>query len=117
MRLLSAEYGAIFQLLPGYIYAKRENTVYVNLFATSETTVKNVNSIGQTVPVTISQNANFPWEGIVTIHVTPEKPNTFQLNIRIPGWARGDAFPGDLYSFAFREAGSVSIRLNGKAFP
>ncbi|MBK8969668.1 MAG: glycoside hydrolase family 127 protein [Lewinellaceae bacterium] len=53
----------------------------------------------------------------MTIHVTPEKPNTFQLNIRIPGWARGDAFPGDLYSFAFREAGSVSIRLNGKAFP
>lgn len=106
-----------FTSLPGYIYAKRDNTVYVNLFATSETTVKNVNSIGQTVPVTISQTANFPWEGIVTIHVTPEKPNTFQLNVRIPGWARGDAFPGDLYSFAFREAGSVSIRLNGRAFP
>lgn len=106
-----------FSSLPGYIYAKQGNTVYVNLFASSETTVTNINSIGQSVPVTIRQSTNYPWEGIVTIQVTPEKPNTFQLKIRIPGWAQGDAFPGDLYSFESGEMGSVSIRLNGKAFP
>ena len=38
---------------------------------------------------------------------------TFTLKIRIPGWARGDAVPGRLYSFD-NKAGQVTIKLNGK---
>ena len=104
-----------FTSLPGYIYAQLGNTVYVNLFATSETTIRNINSRFQYVPVTIRQSTEYPWSGIVRIEVSPEKPNTFQLNVRVPGWARGDAFPGDLYSFEHKQVGSLSIKLNGKA--
>ena len=103
-----------FPSLPGYIYAKWGNTVFVNLFAESKTTVKNVNSRLQVVPVTIRQQTNYPWDGEVNIIVEPEKPNTFELRVRIPGWARGDAFPGDLYSFSNKSTERVYFRLNGK---
>ncbi|MAT56039.1 MAG: six-hairpin glycosidase [Saprospirales bacterium] len=105
-----------FPSLPGYIYAKWGNTVYVNLFAESETTVENVNSRLQIVPVTLRQKTNYPWDGEVNIIVEPEKPNTFELRVRIPGWARGDAFPGDLYSFSNKSAERVYFSLNGKDF-
>jgi uncharacterized protein len=106
-----------FTSLPGNVYAQLGNTVYVNLFASSETTVTNINSRLDYVPVTIRQSAGYPWNGSVAIHVSPEKPNTFQLNIRIPGWARGDAFPGDLYSFENKQSGQLSIKVNGKDAP
>ncbi|TNE48605.1 MAG: glycoside hydrolase family 127 protein [Bacteroidetes bacterium] len=103
-----------FTSLPGYVYAQQGNTVYVNLFTSSETTVTNINSRLQFVPVKLRQTTNYPWSGIVTIEVTPQKPNTFQLNIRIPGWARGDAFPGELYSFTNKDEDNISIKVNGK---
>jgi uncharacterized protein len=104
-----------FPSLPGYIYAKWGNTVFVNLFASSETTVENVNSRLQIVPVNIRQETGYPWDGNVKITVAPKKPNTFTLKIRIPGWARGDAFPGDLYSFENKSGERISLKVNGKA--
>ena len=106
-----------FPSLPGYVYAKRGNEVYVNLFASSETTVENVNSRLQLIPVTISQETNYPWDGRVRITVQPHKPNTFTLKIRIPGWARGDAVPFDLYSFHKKEDSQIFLTLNGKTIP
>ena len=103
-----------FPSLPGYFYAKWGNTLYVNLFGRSETTVENVNSRLQIVPVTIRQQTNYPWDGEVKITVEPERPNTFELRIRIPGWARSDAFPGELYSFANKSSERVYFQLNGK---
>lgn len=103
-----------FPSLPGYIYAHWGNTIYVNLFVDSETTVENVNSRLQMVPVNIRQQTNYPWDGEVNIHVNPEKPNTFELRVRIPAWARSDAFPGDLYSFSNKTNERVYFTLNGK---
>ncbi len=106
-----------FPSLPGYIYAKNGNDVLVNLFISSSTTVKNVNSRLQFVPVEISQESNYPWDGKVKVNVTPAKPNTFRLKLRIPGWSRGDAVPFDLYSFHKHDDSRVSLRLNGKVQP
>ncbi|MCB0520721.1 MAG: glycoside hydrolase family 127 protein [Lewinellaceae bacterium] len=106
-----------FPSIPGYIYAKRGNEIYVNLFVSSETTVQNVNSRLQLVNVNISQQTKYPWDGKVTIRVEPEKPNTFTLKVRIPGWAQGDAVPFDLYSFPKHDDSKVYIFLNGKSLP
>ncbi len=106
-----------FPSLPGYVYAKRGNEVYVNLFTTSETTVENVNSRLQIIPVTISQETNYPWDGRVNIKVRPQKPNTFTLKIRIPSWARGDAVPGDLYSFQAKDNSQIFLKVDGKVMP
>jgi DUF1680 family protein len=47
----------------------------------------------------IKQKTRYPWEGIVEIELKPEKATTFELFIRIPGWALNRPVPGDLYRF------------------
>lgn len=103
-----------FSSLPGLFYAKSGNAVYVNLFGSSKTRVENTNSKGQKVAVDIRQETEYPWNGVVRIHVDPAKPNTFALHVRIPGWAKGDAVPLNLYRF-IDESGQVTLKLNGKA--
>jgi hypothetical protein len=102
-----------FPSLPGYVYAKAGNNLYVNLFATSKTTVRNVNSRLQFVDVAIAQTTNYPWDGTVRISIEPAKPHTFALKIRIPGWARGDAVPGNLYSFQDKKENNIFLKING----
>lgn len=103
-----------FPSLPGFFYAKWGNTVFVNLFGNSEVTVENANSRLQIVPVTIRQRTDYPWDGTVRIEVEPDRPHTFELRVRIPGWAQGDAFPGDLYSFENKRIERVYFSLNGQ---
>ena len=95
--------------VPGYIYAKDKNSVYINLFAgnDAEFTFGGKN-------LSISQATNFPWDGIVDIKVSPEVDQKFSLKIRIPGWARNNALPGDLYTFTEQSDRKAELFLNGK---
>jgi hypothetical protein len=102
-----------YAALPGLFYAKNANDVYVNLFGASQTVVENINSVGQKVKVAIRQETEYPWNGRVLIHVEPAKPNTFTLKVRIPGWAKGDAAPLDLYRFYEYNEVPVSLKING----
>ncbi|HTF70127.1 MAG TPA: hypothetical protein VK638_46360, partial [Edaphobacter sp.] len=36
----------------------------------------------------VQQKTNYPWEGTVTLHVSPATPETFTVSVRIPGWSR-----------------------------
>ncbi len=97
--------------VPGYVYAQDQNNVYVNLYMTNEANI--------TLPsgkLTVAQETAYPWQGNVKIMVTPEKQMNFALRVRIPGWARKEAVPGDLYRFASqKEESKIEIRINGKA--
>ncbi|MBK9338185.1 MAG: glycoside hydrolase family 127 protein [Lewinellaceae bacterium] len=104
-----------FEGMPALLYAKKGNELYINQFAASKTQIENTNSKGQKVLVLIRQETGFPWDGRVNIHVDPAKPNTFALKIRIPGWAKGNAVPLDLYRYFAYTDNPVSIRLNGRA--
>ena len=99
--------------IPGYIYAKGNNSLYVNLFVSSKSTIL----LDQTHPVSISQQTQYPWDGKVTISVSPETTSPFTLHLRIPGWAKDQVTPGDLYSFLTPEADSISIQVNGQTVP
>lgn len=98
--------------VPGYIYAHGNNSLYVNLFAQSSTTIQ----LNKKLPVTISQETQYPWDGQVKISVSPEKASQFALCLRIPGWAENQVVPSDLYSFVSPEKDTVSVMVNGKAF-
>ena len=90
--------------MPGYIYARHENNLYINLFVGDTANVKL--PIGM---VCIVQQTAYPWQGQVNISVKPAKASVFALHIRIPAWA----VPGDLY----HEANSIkpfTLTLNGK---
>jgi uncharacterized protein len=88
----------LMEQLPGLIYAQGSSELFVNLFVGSEAKLK----IGG-VLVTVKQTTNYPWEGAVAIRIDASKPVDAELAIRIPGWARGQAMPSDLYRFASLE--------------
>lgn len=96
--------------VPGYIYAKGENSLYVNLFVSSHSTIH----LDKTHVVNIKQETQYPWEGKVIILVSPEKQSQFTLHLRIPGWANDQVTPGDLYSFTKPEKDSVTVLVNGE---
>ena len=81
--------------VPGYIYAKKDNNLYVNLFVQSSTEV----SLSGT-PVAIKQETEYPWNGKVNISVSPNKKANFTVRVRIPGWSVNKPLPGDLYAYA-----------------
>lgn len=95
--------------VPGYMYAQKGNTVFVNLFASSAATMT-VNG----KQLTIVQQNNYPWDGQLNFTVSPASPQEIAVLIRIPGWARDVAIPSDLYSFQQKTAAKVIIRLNGQ---
>lgn len=98
--------------MPGYVYAQNENDLYINLYVGSNSTIK--------LPVTgvnIIQETNYPWEGKNTITINPDKPSTFTVKIRIPGWAVDQPIPGDLYQTDNKTKKPVSIRVNGQSIP
>ncbi len=98
--------------VPGYIYAQGDNALYVNLFAQSSSTVQ----LNKKLPVTISQETQYPWDGQIKISVSLEKTSQFALCLRIPGWAENQVVPSDLYSFITPETDSVSVTVNGEKF-
>ena len=95
----------------GYVYARTNDQLFVNLFAAGEATVT---MAGDKV-VKITQETNYPWDGQVKLSLTPEKPSDFDLCVRIPGWALGKPIPGDLYRYADAQTTAVEIKVNGDA--
>ena len=81
--------------LPGLIYAQQGSRVYVNLFIGSEASIT-----VRGVPVKISQQTSYPWDGRVTIHVDPARPVTADLYVRVPQWARREQPADTLYRFS-----------------
>lgn len=94
--------------IPGYIYAVTDKALYVNLFISNEAKM----NVGKN-KISISQKANFPWDGKVEITIGPEQTGKFDLMIRIPGWARNEAIPGGLYTFTDKNSEQVKITVNG----
>jgi DUF1680 family protein len=98
--------------LPGYVYAQNGRRLYVNLFV-SGTADLLVNK----QKVQLTQQNNYPWEGALKFTVNPAKTADFDLLVRLPGWARGEAMPSSLYTFAMPAKQAITINVNGKPMP
>jgi hypothetical protein len=112
-----ANLSRLMAQIPGLVYGVRPSgaggrpEVYVSLFVGSVASTK----VGSR-EVRITQDTKYPWDGHVAIHVDPDRPVEFALAVRIPGWARGDAMPSDLYRFApGSDAATPSLAVNGKS--
>lgn len=95
--------------IPGYIYAVTDEDLFINLFISNEADM----TVGKT-NVHISQKADFPWDGKVSISVDPERTGSFSLMIRVPGWAANEAIPGNLYRFNDQVREKYTISVNGQ---
>ena len=96
--------------VPGYLYGVKDNNIFVNLFAANVSTIK-VNG----KDVILEETTEYPWNGDIKITVKKSNAKNANLLIRIPGWARNQVVPSDLYQFAAKETPSYSVTVNGKA--
>ncbi len=94
--------------VPQYVYAVKDNNFYVNLFMSNTTKVK---VGGKTVE--LEQMTNYPWDGNITMNIKRAN-NRFALNIRIPGWVRGEVVPSNLYSYADTKHLGYTVKVNGE---
>jgi DUF1680 family protein len=95
--------------VPGLIYAKRADTLYVNLYASN---AADIDLNGK--PLKVSQQTAYPWNGQVTIIVSPEVPHDFVVKARIPGWVRNEVLPGGLYEYNDSIIPRWSVSVNGE---
>ncbi len=94
--------------ISGYMYAHTDDEIYLLLYGQSKTTVQ----LGD-VNVQLRQTTKYPFDGNISISVTPSASAEFALRLRIPGWT-GDRFvPGGLYSFVNDGPGWM-LRVNGE---
>jgi hypothetical protein len=105
-----ANIARLIASLGNYVYGSNKSGLWVNLFVGSNTFVPIAN---QQVP--ISMKTNYPWDGNVRIALDPARKSRFDLHVRIPGWAQGEAVPGGLYRFEDTAASPFTVTLNGKA--
>lgn len=98
--------------IPGYVYAHRGDDLYVNLFIAGSATVAMEEG-----DVEIEQQTGYPWKGSVRIAISPKKSRAFALRVRVPGWARGEVVPSDLYRFPNDVKETATIRVNDQPVP
>jgi DUF1680 family protein/alpha-L-arabinofuranosidase len=95
--------------LPGYVYAHTDDTIYINLFASSDGTINLKDNA-----VKINQKTNYPWDGDVKITLEPAKRGKFIIAVRIPEWARGKPIASDLYRYIDVNEPKIEIKLNNE---
>jgi len=105
----------IVRFLPeigGTIYGKKDNEIYINQFIGSKATIDMANN-----EITLIQETDYPWNGVITLKIEPETPVKLKLHLRIPGWARGKILPGGLYHYLEDEASpeqEMILKVNGR---
>lgn len=96
--------------LPGYVYAVKDNNVYVNLFMSNTSTLDVKGK-----KVTIEQSTEYPWNGDIAIKVNGSKAGQWAMKVRIPGWVRNEVVPSNLYEFTDNVRPQYNITVNGNA--
>lgn len=95
--------------VPKYMYATQGNSLYVNLYVGSESRVALANDT-----VTLVQDTEYPWDGLVKLTVSPRKASSFSLKLRIPSWTGNEPVPGsDLYTYVKRDREPCAVFVNG----
>ncbi|HTE31245.1 MAG TPA: beta-L-arabinofuranosidase domain-containing protein [Chryseolinea sp.] len=95
-----------------YIYAQSDDAIWINLFVGSSTNL----TAGKN-NISIQQQTTYPWDGDVSIKISPERKTKHKLKIRIPGWAQGRPVPGDTYSYLEKTSGTMELKVNGRSVP
>jgi DUF1680 family protein len=97
--------------VPGYMYARQGQTIFVNLYAGGAADV----TLDDGLKVKLTQTTRYPWDGDVRMTVAPDRQSAFTINVRIPGWARNEPVPGDLYRFTDKPPAPVTLKVNGES--
>jgi uncharacterized protein len=95
--------------VPGYVYAQQGDTIFVNLFAANTASI----DLGGGRTLKLAQETRYPWDGHVKMTVTPSRSGPLTIKVRVPGWARNEPVPSDLYRFLDTVEDRVVFAVNG----
>ncbi|MEN8230978.1 MAG: glycoside hydrolase family 127 protein [Bacteroidota bacterium] len=95
--------------LPGYIYATRDEDVFVNLFIGNRAEFE-VN--GRSME--IEQKTRYPWDGKVEMTFGNKRSIPATFHIRVPGWVRNQVMPGNLYRYVEQKDLKIKLKVNGE---
>ena len=70
--------------LPGYMFSVSADGVWVHLYDSCTMDWR----LDDGTKFRLAQDTSYPWDGEVTITLDPERPSTFDLNLRIAEWCR-----------------------------
>ena len=94
----------------GMAYSYAEDNVYCGFYMGSEVEVPMAGG-----NVVLSQHTQYPFDGNITIEVTPKADGEeFTLWLRVPTWCGEQFVPGELYHFDDSEAAAAVVRVNGR---
>ena len=96
--------------ISGMTYSYTDDDIYTVFYAGNSTVVPL--AAGN---VALKQTTEYPFDGKITIEVTPEQEGVeFTMWLRIPTWCGEQFVPGELYSYADANASKVVAKVNGK---
>jgi hypothetical protein len=108
-----------FASIPGYLYSTSPAGVYVNLYHASTLDWRLEDGTG----LKLVEQTKYPWDGDITLKISPAKAATFTLFLRIPGWsskatvtldgkpAPGKPKPGEYFAIHREWNGESTVRL------
>lgn len=103
--------------VPGYAYAHKSDSVYVNLFIQGSAQIPMNNDY-----VILSQENDYPWQGDMSIRLDrmPQAAPSMTLLVRVPGWAKNQPVPSDLYAYVNTDDAQMAfsqldIKVNGQS--
>jgi uncharacterized protein len=107
--------------LPGYLFGVTEGGIAVHLYHNATLNWK----LAGGVPVRVTQQTDYPADGVVRLSVRPERPAEFELALRIPQWSAKTTIlvngqnqpgvaPGSYHRIrrAWRDGDTVELRLD-----
>lgn len=71
--------------LSGWAYSLADNGVYVNLYGSNNLDTQMLDGAS----LKLTQDTEYPWQGLVKLTVEACKTEAFDIALRIPGWATG----------------------------
>ncbi len=93
------------------MYSYSDDAIYCTLYGSSQTVI----NLKET-KVSIAQKSGYPFDGEVTINITPEEESRFDLKLRIPTWTSDDTYvPGGLYKYKSVSTQKPTLTVNGKS--
>lgn len=97
--------------IPGYMYASTHDKVYLNLYAKGTASIP-MKDNGNMV---IDQVTDYPWDGNIKLTITKlsSTNNNISLMLRLPGWAKNNPVPSDLYSYWDNSTEQIVLFVNG----
>jgi hypothetical protein len=108
-----------FASIPGYLYSTSPAGVYVNLYHSSTLDWHLEDGTG----LKLVQQTKYPWDGDISLKISPAKAATFTLYLRIPAWtskatvmlegkpAPGKLKPGEYFAIHREWKADSTVRL------